>query len=100
MNLPTRLAAATVAAGAAGLGYAYAESRWFVLRQASVPVLPPGSRPLRVLHITDLHLTHRQRRKHDWLRRLAVLDPDLVVSTGDNLASMQAVPHVLSAYGG
>jgi predicted MPP superfamily phosphohydrolase len=99
MSLPARLAAAAVAAGAAGLGYAYAESQWFALRHTSVPVLPPGSRPLRVLHISDLHLTPKQQRKHDWLRRLAVLDPDLVVSTGDNLASMQAVPHVLSAYG-
>jgi len=99
MPLPSRLLAAATAAGAAGLGYAYVESQWFALRVASVPLLPPGATPLRVLHVSDLHLTLKQRRKHDWVRGLAALEPDLVVSTGDNLAHMQAVPVVLSAYG-
>ncbi|HSV38912.1 MAG TPA: metallophosphoesterase [Nocardioidaceae bacterium] len=99
MRLPTRLALAAFASGAAGLGYAYAESQWFVLRHASVAVLPPGMPPLRVLHVTDLHLTPNQKRKHDWLRGLAALEPDLVISTGDNLAALDAVPSVLSAYG-
>jgi predicted MPP superfamily phosphohydrolase len=52
-----------------------------------------------VLHITDMHLTPRQRRKHDWVHGLAALEPDLVVSTGDNMAHMEAVPTVISAYG-
>ncbi len=100
MSFPTRLAAATVAAGVAGLGYAYSEAQMFVLRRASVDVLPPGSRPLTVLQVTDLHLTPSQRRKHDWVRGLAALEPDLVICTGDNLAHLHAVPSVLSAYGG
>jgi uncharacterized protein len=91
--------AATALAGVAGLAYAYAESRWFVLREATVPVLPRGARPIRVLHVSDLHITPRQRRKHDWLRGLADLRPDLVVSTGDNIAHQDAVPVALSAYG-
>lgn len=99
MPLPHRLATATVAAGVAGLGYTYAESQWFALRHASVPVLPRGSVPLRVLHLTDLHLTPSQRRKQQWVRSLGALEPDLVVSTGDNLAHRDAVPTVLSAYG-
>ena len=33
------------------------EVRNFVVRRASVPVLPPGHRPLKVLHVSDLHLT-------------------------------------------
>jgi predicted MPP superfamily phosphohydrolase len=62
-------------------------------------VLPPGSTPLRLLHLSDLHLVPRQRRKIEWVRRLAALEPDLVVSTGDNLAHLEAVPAVLEAYG-
>jgi predicted MPP superfamily phosphohydrolase len=62
-----------------------------------VPVLEPGSEPLRVLHISDLHLTPSQTGKADWVRRLAVLEPDLVVNTGDNLAHPDAVPYVLDA---
>jgi predicted MPP superfamily phosphohydrolase len=85
--------------GAAGLGYALLEARAFTLRLFTLPVLPPGARPLRVLHVSDLHLVPRQRRKAEWLRGLTDLEPDLVVSTGDNLAAMDAVPAVLDAYG-
>ena len=61
---------------------------------------PPGQPPLRVLHLSDLHLTPDQRRKRDWVcASLAGLEPDLVVNTGDNLAHQDAVPAVLDALG-
>jgi predicted MPP superfamily phosphohydrolase len=88
------------AAGAAGLTYAAGyEVRAFTLREVSVPVLPPDSDPLRVLHISDLHLTPRQSKKEAWVRDLAGLRPDLVVNTGDNMAHVAAVPAVLEALG-
>lgn len=88
-----------VLAAAAGLTYAVAETRAFALRHATVPVLAPGSAPLRVLHLSDTHMTPGQHRKQQWLRGLAELEPDLVVNTGDNLAHLDAVPSVLRAYG-
>jgi uncharacterized protein len=95
-----RTALALGAVGAAGLGYAAGvEVRSFRLRRATVPVLPPGQPPLRVLHLSDLHLTPGQTRKRDFVRRLAALEPDLVVDTGDNLAHLEAVPAVLDALG-
>ena len=60
--------------------------RW-TLRRFDVPVLPPGSAPLTVLHLSDLHMTPGQRSKQDWVAGLAALEPDLVVDTGDNLAA-------------
>jgi predicted MPP superfamily phosphohydrolase len=88
----------TALAGAAGLAYAAGvEVRAFTLRRLELPVLPPGSRPLRVLHLSDLHMTPGQRRKREWLQGLAGLAPDLVVNTGDNLAHPRAVPVVLEA---
>lgn len=87
--------------GAAGLAYAAGvEVRWFALRTAEVPVLPPGHRSLKVLHLSDLHLTPAQTRKRAWVRGLAALEPDLVVNTGDNLAHLEAVPAVLDAFDG
>jgi predicted MPP superfamily phosphohydrolase len=87
------------AAAAAGLGYAAGyEVRAFTLRRFDVAVLPPGQRPLRVLHVSDLHLVPRQGRKRDWVRGLAALEPDLVVNTGDNLAAADAVPAVLDTF--
>ena len=80
-------------------GLAALEARAFTLRRVTVPVLPAGSAALRVLHVSDLHLVPRQRSKAAWLRGLAGLSPDLVVSTGDNLAAVDAVPAVLDAYG-
>ncbi len=88
-----------LAAGVAGLGWSVLETRWFTLRHATVPVLPAGSRELRVLHLSDAHMTPSQRRKQDWLRGLAALEPDLVVNTGDNLAHLDAKDAVLDAYG-
>ena len=57
----------------------------FVLRRYEVPVLPPGSAPLRVLHISDTHLTPGRKRLMAWVRALDELDPHLVVNTGDSI---------------
>lgn len=90
----------TALAGAAGLAYsAGVEVRWFTLRTAQLPVLPAGHEPLKILHLSDLHLRPSQGRKRAWVRDLAALEPDLVVNTGDNLAHMDAVPAVLDALG-
>ncbi|MBB2900934.1 putative MPP superfamily phosphohydrolase [Kineococcus radiotolerans] len=94
-------AGAAALAGAAGVGYAAGyEVRAFALRHALVPVLPVGAAPLRVLHLSDLHLVPRQHRKRAWVAALADLEPDLVVVTGDNLAAHDAVPAVLETYAG
>jgi predicted MPP superfamily phosphohydrolase len=98
-STPALTALGVAAAGAAGLGYSLLEAHAFTLRRYTLPVLPAGARPLRVLHVSDLHLVPRQRRKAAWLSRLAELDPHLVVSTGDNLAAVDAVPAALDAYG-
>lgn len=82
------------------MGYsAGVELRSFRLRSAEVPVLAPGTRPLRVLHLSDPHLVPRQRRKIAWLRSLAALKPDLVVNTGDNISHPDAVPALRFALG-
>jgi uncharacterized protein len=94
----TRATAGTVALGAATLAYAsLVERNLFTLRRFDVPVLAPDAEPLRVLHLSDLHMTPHQRRKQDWVAGLAGLDPDLVVVTGDNLAHADAVPAALYA---
>jgi predicted MPP superfamily phosphohydrolase len=85
--------------GAAVLGYSLWEARQFTLRRVELPLLPPGHSPLKVLHLSDLHLTPSQGTKIAWVRRLRELEPDLVVNTGDNLAHAEAVPVVLEALG-
>jgi uncharacterized protein len=94
------LLGATAAVGALGIGYAsIIERNWFVLRRETVPVLSPGSPELRVLHISDIHLTPGRHRLLSWLRSLDALQPDLVINTGDSLAHPGAVPPLLDALG-
>ena len=84
-------------AGMAGVAYSLWEARQFRLRRVTAPVLEPGAEAIRVLHLSDLHLTPRQSAKVEWLERLAALQPDLVVNTGDNLAHPDPVEAVLEA---
>jgi len=96
LAVPIGLAAAGTAA--AFYGWAY-ERKAFKLRQYDVPVLPAGSPDITVLHLSDIHATPGQPWKVDWIRSLAELEPDLVIDTGDNLASRRGVPVVLDALG-
>jgi len=86
-------------AGAGLAAYAAWEARQYTLRRVTVPILPPGRRPLRVLHLSDVHMIPGQTRKQAWLRGLADLRPDLVVNTGDNLAHRDSVPIVRDCLG-
>jgi predicted MPP superfamily phosphohydrolase len=94
IGIPLALAATGAAAVAYGAGI---ERRSPRLRRVDVPVLAAGSSPLRVLHISDAHLLPRQAWKREWIAGLAALEPDLVINTGDNIASMDAVPPFLDA---
>ena len=58
-----RVLLATGALGGGALAYAgLYEVNAYRLRRVEVPVLPAGSAPIRVLHISDLHLTPGARR--------------------------------------
>lgn len=84
--------------GVAGIAYAsIVERNWFRLRRFDVPVLEPGRRPIRILHLSDLHLTPGRTRLINWVRSLDALRPDLVVNTGDSIAHPDAVPAYLRA---
>ncbi|CAM3074779.1 metallophosphoesterase [Skermania piniformis] len=103
ISLSTLRRTATGLTGAAALGIGYVsvvERNAYTLREATLPVLEPGAASLRVLHISDLHMTPWQRVKQQWVRELDRLEPDLVVNTGDNLSHPRAVPSVVQALGG
>lgn len=99
LSILRRLTVAGALTGAGVTAYALAEARAYTLRRVTVAVLPPGSPELRVLHLSDVHMTPGQTRKQAWLRDLADLRPDLVVDTGDNLAHRDVVPVVLDSLG-
>ena len=98
MNRLAISAVSIAGSGLAALAYAgLIERNAFTLRRFDVPVLPPGSKPLRVLHVSDLHITAGQSRKQRWISALADLEPDLVVNTGDTISDPAAIPEILRA---
>lgn len=92
-------AGATATLGAATLGYAAGVERTaYRLRRFQVPVLAADAEPLTLLHVSDVHMLARQTAKQAWVRDLARLAPDLVVSTGDHLAGPDGVAAMLAAF--
>jgi predicted MPP superfamily phosphohydrolase len=88
------------AVGVGGIAYSAGyEVRAFRLRHVEIPCLPSHASPLKVLHLSDIHLTPGQHKKQAWLRSLATLEPDLIINTGDNLSHRDSVPYVMSALG-
>lgn len=94
------LAALGIAGAAAAIWGIGIERHLFTLRRHTAAVLPPGSRPLRILHISDIHMAPWQRRKQAWVASLASLRPDLIVNTGDNLGHPAGLRGIRAAFAG
>ena len=90
-------AVGAIGAGAAiwGIGI---ERYLFTIRVHELPILPAGSTPIRVLHLSDAHMAPWQRRKQGWIAALASLEPDLVVNTGDNLGHTDGLQGLRRAF--
>lgn len=94
-----QIALAVGAAGAAALAYgSLVERKRYTLRTAEIPVLPTDAEPIRVLHLSDLHMAPWQRDKQAWVRALAELEPDLIVDTGDNLGHRDGLEGIRAAF--
>ncbi len=89
-----------MAAGAAAAAWAaFVEPRLFTLRRLDLAVLDDRAWPIRLLHLSDLHMLPGQSRKAAWVSALADLRPDLVINTGDTLSHVKAVPAAVAAFG-
>lgn len=100
VNSSARVAAVLAGVAAAGTAYATGwERNAFALRRHTLPLLAPGSRPLTILHVSDLHMMPGQKLKQKFVSSLDELNPDMVLNTGDNLSSDRAVPSVVQALG-
>jgi predicted MPP superfamily phosphohydrolase len=101
LTRPSAAGVATAAIAAVGLGAlawgSLVERNRFTVRREVVPVLDPGARPIRILHITDLHMAPWQRGKQEWVRNLRALEPDVVINTGDNLGHADGIEGIRAA---
>jgi predicted MPP superfamily phosphohydrolase len=93
-----RAGGALALAGTGAFLYAWRyEAHAFTLRRQEVPILAPGAAPMRVLHLSDLHMLPGQLDKQRWIRDLGRLLPDLVLLTGDVLSHPEAGAPTLEA---
>jgi len=95
--LTTLSAVGAVGAAAAVWGIGI-ERYLFTVRFHEVAVLPAGSAPIRILHLSDAHMAPWQRRKQQWIAALAELQPDLVVNTGDNMGHAMGLRGLRAAF--
>ena len=86
----------TTALGAVAYG-ALVEKNRFVLRQEQVPILDAGSTPVRILHLSDIHMAPWNTGAVAWIRALRDLEPDLIVGTGDFLGHPQGLSALTEA---
>lgn len=92
-----KLFTATAIAATAATTFGAISARQFGIRYRTLPLLPTGTEPFRILHVGDMHLVEGDQGKIEFVRRLAGTRPDLVVNTGDNTGSIDAVDDVLEA---
>lgn len=96
MGLTRALTRLTVIAGVLAAAWAYfIEPNYFTIRREVIA--RPNQKLLRILHLSDLHLTRKTKGLQGWLRKLEAEDPDLVVLTGDLIAEAQALDPLLDA---
>jgi len=83
-----RVAGSVLALGAATTAYSLWEARQYTLRHADVRLRTTRSgrvpdQPLRILHLSDLHLSPRDTDRIAWVQALGQVEADLTVVTGD-----------------
>ncbi|MGO3884810.1 MAG: metallophosphoesterase [Mycetocola sp.] len=90
---------ATAVAGAAAFAWgSLIERRLFTVRRYEAAVLPVGAEPIRILHLSDLHMAPWQRDKQKWVAELISERPDLIVDTGDNLGHHDGISGIEKAF--
>lgn len=98
-RLLPRAAGTLAALGAAAAVWGFGvERHLYAVRRVEAPVLPAGAEPIRVLHLSDIHMAPWQRRKQRWIASLAELEPDLIVNTGDNIGHIDALRSIRTAF--
>lgn len=84
-------------AGASALVWTQVERRWPALREYTLEV-PDLSAPFTILQVADPHFYPGQEWLVRYFHRLAELDFDFVVATGDNFGSLQAWEMTVEAF--
>jgi predicted MPP superfamily phosphohydrolase len=97
-NTASALGAAAAVGVAAFAWGSVIERNRFTVRREYLAILEPGSKPLTVLQLADVHMAPWQAAKQDWIRSLTSLEPDLIINTGDNLGHVDGLDGIERAF--
>ena len=96
MGVTRTLSRISVIAAVLAAAWAYfIEPNFYTVRREVIA--RPNQKLLRILHLSDLHLTRKTAGLQNWLRTLEAEDPDLVVLTGDLISEAAAIDPLLDA---
>jgi predicted MPP superfamily phosphohydrolase len=90
-----RIALTLALVGFACMAYGYfVEPYWLSVTRVRVETakLPRGTRPIRLVHISDLHSDPQARLEEQLPGAIAAERPDLIVFTGDSINSPDGLP--------
>jgi predicted MPP superfamily phosphohydrolase len=90
-----RIVLTLAVAGLLCVAYGYfIEPYWLSVTHVSInsPKLPKGTRPVRIVHISDIHSDPEPRLEGRLPQAIAAEQPDLIVFTGDSLNSPAGLP--------
>ncbi len=69
----------------------WVEPHWFRIRRVTVRLKKPLQKPLTILHLSDFHFTKNHFHLERFFNRLAKLEPDLILVTGDLIDSIEGI---------
>lgn len=82
------------------IGHAAVAARRLVVEEVVVPVPDAaGLHGLRILHISDTHVSHERDWVLDLVRNLSDIEVDLIAVTGDVISSADGLPAAAAAIG-
>jgi hypothetical protein len=72
----------------------FVEPYWLEVTHVRIesPKLPPGTRPIRIVHLSDLHSESTPRLEERLIPVIAAERPDLIVFTGDAINPRRGLP--------
>ena len=85
---------AAAGAGVLCIAWGFYEPYWpeVTRRRFESPLVPPGARPVRIVHLSDFHCERRPRLEERLPALVAAERPDAIVFTGDSLNEPAGLP--------
>jgi len=89
-----RIALVLAGIGLVCIAYGFVEPYRIAISHVAIrsSKIPPGGRPIRIVHLSDLHSDDRPRLERRLLEVVAAEHPDVIVFTGDAINSLEALP--------